>query len=176
MRFIRFYPVFLEEFAIANLDAYKLRHSLKSAVGCKNVPMLMRDARSDDSVHLFQLAKEASTAGHWPEKTYATLLHTRSVLVAEENGSILGMIVAHDVAGEWEIENIAVTASSRRKGIAAELLQAMIGRTRQTMASAIYLEVRASNTAAIHLYRKFAFVQTGQRKGYYSSPTEDALL
>ena len=38
------------------------------------------------------------------------------------------------------------------------------------------LEVRASNEAALALYRRFGFVPEGVRKGYYSKPIEDALV
>jgi ribosomal-protein-alanine N-acetyltransferase len=40
----------------------------------------------------------------------------------------------------------------------------------------ITLEVRASNKAALALYRRFGFAPTGVRKDYYKDPTEDALV
>jgi ribosomal-protein-alanine N-acetyltransferase len=43
-------------------------------------------------------------------------------------------------------------------------------------ASAFRLEVRASNLAALGLYRGHGFSTTGVRPGYYSAPDEDALL
>jgi ribosomal-protein-alanine N-acetyltransferase len=42
--------------------------------------------------------------------------------------------------------------------------------------SAIELEVRAGNLAALTLYRRFGFVEVGRRKGYYRDPAEDAVL
>ena len=38
------------------------------------------------------------------------------------------------------------------------------------------LEVRPSNTAAVKLYEGFGFEQVGERKNYYSNPTENAVL
>jgi ribosomal-protein-alanine N-acetyltransferase len=43
-------------------------------------------------------------------------------------------------------------------------------------ASGVRLEVRASNAAAIALYRRNGFCQVGIRRAYYSAPVEDAVL
>lgn len=40
----------------------------------------------------------------------------------------------------------------------------------------ITLEVRASNTPAQNLYKKFNFKKEGIRKGYYSDNGEDAII
>ena len=40
----------------------------------------------------------------------------------------------------------------------------------------LFLEVRASNTAAKNLYKSLGFLETGVRRGYYHGPAEDALL
>ena len=38
------------------------------------------------------------------------------------------------------------------------------------------LEVRVSNSAAIHLYEKIGFTSAGIRPGYYEKPKEDANI
>ena len=38
------------------------------------------------------------------------------------------------------------------------------------------LEVRASNAAALALYRRLGFVIAARRPGYYSKPDEDGLI
>ena len=38
------------------------------------------------------------------------------------------------------------------------------------------LEVRASNAAALGLYRSFGFAVRGRRPNYYTNPVEDALI
>jgi ribosomal-protein-alanine N-acetyltransferase len=40
----------------------------------------------------------------------------------------------------------------------------------------VLLEVRASNRAAIALYRKVGFSETGRRQGHYLATGEDALV
>ena len=39
-----------------------------------------------------------------------------------------------------------------------------------------FLEVRAGNEAALTMYRKFGYMESGLRKGYYSDNREDAVL
>jgi ribosomal-protein-alanine N-acetyltransferase len=39
-----------------------------------------------------------------------------------------------------------------------------------------FLEVRASNVAAQHLYREFDFEAVGLRRRYYTHPVEDAVI
>ena len=42
--------------------------------------------------------------------------------------------------------------------------------------TAYTLEVRVSNMAAIHLYKKLGFQEEGIRKNFYERPKEDALI
>ena len=56
------------------------------------------------------------------------------------------------------------------------MLVAMIEAAILRGAVEVTLEVRASNLAAQNLYKKYAFVQVGRRKGYYTDNHEDALI
>jgi ribosomal-protein-alanine N-acetyltransferase len=89
---------------------------------------------------------------------------------------MLAFLVAHRVDNEWELENIVVAEESQRRGVATRLLREFVDSARAKNADAIFLEVRQSNQAARALYRKFGFVETGARKGYYPTPPEDAIL
>jgi ribosomal-protein-alanine N-acetyltransferase len=80
------------------------------------------------------------------------------------------------VGREWELENVVVKATFRRKGVATALLNELLIRTRATGSEAVVLEVRESNQAARSLYLKWGFEQAGRRKAYYSTPPEDAIL
>lgn len=72
--------------------------------------------------------------------------------------------------------HIAVAPEQRSQGIATQLLGMAITECEHRGVKRILLEVRASNTAAIHCYHQMGFVQIGIRKKYYSQPKEDALL
>lgn len=69
----------------------------------------------------------------------------------------------------YEILAIATIEECRNKGIAQELLDKI--KTKD-----IFLEVRKSNEKAINFYKKNNFKQISIRKGYYSDPTEDAII
>ncbi len=80
------------------------------------------------------------------------------------------------MAGEAHIINFAVRQSYRRKGIGELLLISLIDLARELKSFLITLEVRASNPAALSLYRKYGFAGTGLRRGYYSDNKEDAVI
>jgi ribosomal-protein-alanine N-acetyltransferase len=84
--------------------------------------------------------------------------------------------VAHAVAGEWEIENIAVAGPARRRGLGTRLLGEFLKLAGGERASAVFLEVRESNRAARLLYEKWSFEESGRRSGYYTQPQEDAIV
>jgi len=75
-----------------------------------------------------------------------------------------------------EVEGLMVQCDHRRQGIGTALTGACMAWAAGTGASAIRLEVRASNLAALALYRRLGFTTSGVRRAYYSAPVEDALL
>jgi ribosomal-protein-alanine N-acetyltransferase len=90
--------------------------------------------------------------------------------------SVAGFIISRLVAGELHINNVAIRPEFRRRGIAAQLLAAVLREGRGQGARLAFLEVREGNTAAQGLYRRCGFQVTGTRKRYYRQPDEDALL
>ena len=84
-----------------------------------------------------------------------------------------GMICAVD---EGQITNIAVLPEYRRRGMGDALVRALLRYAKDEHLDTVTLEVRASNAAAIALYRRLGFREVGRRKAFYSKPTEDALI
>ena len=81
------------------------------------------------------------------------------------------------VAGlEGSITNIATHPCARRQGLGRAVVSALLEQGRMRALGEIFLEVRASNEAAIALYRSLGFLEVGRRKNFYRLPTEDALL
>ncbi len=77
---------------------------------------------------------------------------------------------------EAHITNIAVRKQYQRRGIGELLLIYLIELAKEMNASIMTLEVRASNTAAQNLYRKYSFAQMGIRRGYYTDNREDGII
>ena len=82
---------------------------------------------------------------------------------------VCGYLMVLDSIDVHEILAIATVEEYRNKGIAQELLDKI--KTKD-----IFLEVRKSNEKAINFYKKNNFKQISIRKGYYSDPTEDAII
>ena len=142
------------------------------------MPVMIRSAVSDDVDAILALEQEASGAAHWTREQYRQRVGEGTILVAEaeEEGSLTGFLCARIVAGEWEIENVAVAEKARRRGVAGRLLEELLRRARSLGAIAVWLEVRESNQPARHLYEKHGFKEAGWRPAYYRNPDEDALL
>ena len=114
----------------------------------------------------------------WSEAMLAEALYqdTASCLVAEnEAGEVLGYAGLHVVLDEGYIDNIAVSPSHRRGGVARRLVEVFC-RFGQANLAFLTLEVRASNSPAIALYEALDFHEEGRRKDYYRHPKEDAIL
>ena len=117
---------------------------------------------------------------HWSEQSYKNVFQPgapeRIFLVIEDNGELHAFLVARFSAAECELENLVVAAEYRRRGLASDLLQALIETARERNLERILLEVRESNQAARALYAKLGFQENGRRKAYYGQPAEDAIL
>lgn len=96
--------------------------------------------------------------------------------VFEQEGRILGYCDLRLLAGEGEVQRIAVWPDRRRLGVGRKMMEAMVAFARENQASAMSLEVRESNQAARNLYESFGFAAEARRKGYYHDPPEDAVI
>ena len=96
--------------------------------------------------------------------------------LAVEEASIVGFVILRRASDEGELLQIAVDKAARRRGAAGGLMGAALGWARDAGVKSVYLEVRKSNEAAVALYKKNGFIQTGTRKNYYDDPAEDAAV
>jgi [ribosomal protein S18]-alanine N-acetyltransferase len=92
-------------------------------------------------------------------------------LVAEDSGRVIGYAVVDNWTDHQHLVSIAVRPDSRRKGVAQALLDRLIERVRE---GPLKLELRKSNKAALTLYMKNGFSQTGTAHSYYTDG-EDAI-
>ncbi|WFR57911.1 ribosomal protein S18-alanine N-acetyltransferase [Anaerocolumna sp. AGMB13025] len=97
-------------------------------------------------------------------------------LVVEERSEIVAYCGLWGVAGEGQINNVAVKKMLRGQGIGRNMLQELIDLGKKQGLVAFTLEVRVGNLSAIALYRRLGFLDAGIRKNFYEAPAEDALI
>ena len=78
---------------------------------------------------------------------------------------------------EAELLTIGVAATQQRKGLGRAMLREMLEAVRAQNLRRVFLEVRASNLAALALYRSAGFARIGLRRSYYQNArgNEDAI-
>jgi ribosomal-protein-alanine N-acetyltransferase len=79
---------------------------------------------------------------------------------------------------EAELLDIAIAPKQQQHGWGRKLLDEMLTLARRHEMQRVVLEVRASNSAAIALYRRVDFQDIGLRREYYPAQNgrEDAIL
>jgi ribosomal-protein-alanine N-acetyltransferase len=92
--------------------------------------------------------------------------------------AILGYIVSQFVVDECHLLNLCVRPEERNRGIGKKMINYLLNQARRRGIQSVFLEVRVSNSAAIHLYQEQGFNEVGQRMDYYPASwgREDALV
>lgn len=96
--------------------------------------------------------------------------------VATKLDTVCGYIGMHIILDECYIANVAVSPKWQKSHIGLALAQRAVATAEEKGCRFVSLEVRKSNKPAISLYEKCGFIPMGERKGFYSEPTEDALI
>ena len=122
--------------------------------------------------------EQESFSNPWPRISFELSLGDSDVdaLVTKSRGMVVGYLIASDRDGEYLIANLAVQKMYRRQGLAGELVSKALDLARVRGSSLAVLEVRESNQEAIRLYERLGFKFVEKNPGYYSLPSEDALV
>ena len=143
----------------------------------------IRPMGAEDLARVLEIERGLKTAPHWTRAAWDRVLdrdaaRRRMAVVAEErkSGAVQGFAVAAVTVPEAELESIAVAAGWQRRGVARRLLGSLADELRRAEVWEAFLEVRASNRAALGFYEALGFVETGRRARYYADPEEDAVL
>jgi len=122
---------------------------------------------------------EASVHSHpWTRGHFISSLESsHQCWVLKCTDDIVAYAITSTAAGEAELLNIAVALNEQRKGLGRQLLS-RITSTFDDSIHTVFLEVRASNDAAIALYHSLHFNEVGIRPRYYPSSQgrEDAII
>ncbi|MBP3544547.1 MAG: ribosomal protein S18-alanine N-acetyltransferase [Lachnospiraceae bacterium] len=114
----------------------------------------------------------------WTKQGFLDALKNKDTLylVATENDVVLGYLGLWQSFEDADITNVAVKTEFRRRGVAGRLLEETKRLAAMRGITALTLEVRVSNEAAICLYKKYGFHSLGVRPGFYEKPKEDAMI
>lgn len=119
----------------------------------------------------------------WDERAIRDLLEhpaaTSLIAVTGYPKTIVGFVIGQLVADEAEILSVGVVPEWQRFGVGRMLIEGLIRASKRGDAKTLYLDVAEDNAAAIGLYRRLGFAETGRRKKYYKrsdGPAVDALL
>jgi ribosomal-protein-alanine N-acetyltransferase len=104
------------------------------------------------------------------------LRSSRHYVVARVDGSVVGYAGLMLSLDEGHVTNIAVDPKWQRHQIGTRLLLNLCRAGAARGAKHMTLEVRVSNGAAQHMYRRFGFETEGVRRNYYAESNEDALI
>jgi ribosomal-protein-alanine N-acetyltransferase len=139
--------------------------------------VLIRNYLPTDAVAVLVITQRSPQAAQWSADGYdQTLAAGQLVLLAEENRHICGFAAARIIDREAEILNIAVDPLQRRTGVGSALVAAILEEAMRAEVQRVFLEVRASNQAAVAFYERHGFSKIGERKDYYRDPAESAVL
>jgi ribosomal-protein-alanine N-acetyltransferase len=100
----------------------------------------------------------------------------RCWVLRDEGECVVAYLCLWEIGEELHVTNIAVHPRLRRRGLARQLLSAILDDGRSRRLKSVTLEVRPTNEEARTLYESFGFRVVGRRKGYYYDTGEDALI
>jgi [ribosomal protein S18]-alanine N-acetyltransferase len=98
----------------------------------------------------------------------------RITVARDEQGRIVGVLLAWHVVDEVTLLDVAVRGTRRREGHGRALVEALLVWAKEAGARLCLLEVRTSNTAARSLYATLGFEEVNVRRRYYEDG-EDAV-
>ena len=140
---------------------------------------LLRPAVEGDLLDVVRIER-ACFADPWTEESFRRLLAGQPaiflVAVFPPDSAVAGYAIAFAVGEDGEVLNVAVEPEFRGKGLAGQMLDALLIELAARGVRTAFLEVRESNRAAKALYGSRGFTEIGRRSAYYRRPVEDALV
>ncbi len=114
----------------------------------------------------------------WKRDTFYEVVQrdNTAYVVGELDGKIIAYAGAWLAFGEAEVMSVAVDENFRGRGFGRKIFAELIRVCKERGATAITLEVRPSNIAAIKIYESFGLKSVGRRPKYYVDNGEDALI
>lgn len=146
--------------------------------------MMIRPIRAGDSEQIERLESMLFCVPYdqpWSAVVIAAYTRYRHLCgwVTEDDGVVVGYLLANIVLDEANIDNLGVDPARQRTGIARRLLDHAMAQFRKRGIRQVWLEVAVPNGAARSFYLAAGFDEVGRRKNYYYGPggiSADALI
>ena len=139
----------------------------------------LRDMLDSDVENVFRIEQQIHTHP-WTQGNFRDALKSGYVCkVAELEEKLIGYAILMQGVDDAELLDIGISSVVQRRGWGSNLLNKMLGLARALGKQRVVLEVRASNVAAIELYRLMGFIEIGLRRDYYlkaNNLREDAIM
>jgi len=142
------------------------------------VPFSIRSFQQPDFDTLWRIDQacfDPQLAYSRPELAFYMKRPGSFTLVAENEGSILGFIVAESRRKTGHIITIDVIGKARRAGAGSALLRAAEDKLALAGVASVMLETPVNNLPAIHFYKRHGYFVQKTTAGYYSGQL-DALV
>ena len=140
--------------------------------------LLLRPAEPADVERLSDLHGRAFGVDSWSAKSMRDEVeHSRiSILYLLEHGDqLLSMFGCWHVLDDLYLATIAVEPRLQRRGLGELTLLTVLRLAQRLPVEIVRLDLRASNSAALELYRKHGFQRDGIRPRLYAQPVEDGV-
>lgn len=142
--------------------------------------VVIRQAEQADLLDVYRI--ERSTFPQpWPFSAFESFVGERGFLVAtlRDAPSVVGYVVSDTTPNYGRdighVKDLAIHPDARRRGLGRDLLHRALGALAAAGAALVKLEVRASNDAALSLYRSEGFEPLRRIPRYYEDG-EDAYV
>jgi ribosomal-protein-alanine N-acetyltransferase len=147
------------------------------SMGTRSTALTVRPANQADLDEVAAIER-AVFKDPWSRRSFADLVDRPEVvfLVASDGNATVAYSVVLIAGEESELANLAVAPLMQRQHLGARLLHDAIDAAASRECKEMFLEVRASNLAAIKLYTTTGFNPVGRRVRYYARPVEDAIV
>ncbi|WP_325048778.1 ribosomal protein S18-alanine N-acetyltransferase [Amnibacterium setariae] len=138
----------------------------------------VRPATLDDLDAVMAIERDSFPTDAWSEPAMRETFAAGDAFVAEDERGVVGYaaVLAPRGSGDADVLTIAVDASARGEGTGAALLDRLVALAAARGARRVFLEVRADNPVAQHLYATRGFAAVGRRPRYYQPDGVDAIV
>lgn len=143
----------------------------------------LRRAQATDLDAIMALETSTFTSDAWSSDNMlsdVTIAHCYYLVAFDEANQteLAGYagLLAPRGSADGDIQTIAVSVGSRRRGLGSLLMRALLTEARKRGVTGVFLEVRADNPGAERLYRELGFARLGVRPNYYQPDNVDAIV